>query len=176
MQPVVRMRSVVRAFLNGPSCVYVEPVNRSTYVVPERNGKFFWRLLYVYKCICRYMSKYVCSPLYACPHVELLALDLCTTYTQCVRVHYMAKQYHYLTSCTDTHTHTYAHAHTHTHTVEWYIHVGSVCIYVLCMCICICIQFKVQPLSMKQHYEVISRDQLAEIEILEKVSHNTIDS
>ena len=41
MQPVVRMRFVVRAFLNGPSCVYVEPVNRSTYVVPERNGKFF---------------------------------------------------------------------------------------------------------------------------------------
>ena len=47
MQPVVHMRSVIRAFLNGTSCVYVEPVNRSTYVVPERNGKFFWRLLYV---------------------------------------------------------------------------------------------------------------------------------
>ena len=46
MHPVVRMRFIVRAFLNGISCVYVEPVNRSTYVVPERNGKFFWRLLY----------------------------------------------------------------------------------------------------------------------------------
>ena len=45
MHPVVRMRSVVRAFLNCTSYVYVEPVNRSTYVVPERNGKFFWRLL-----------------------------------------------------------------------------------------------------------------------------------
>ena len=41
MQPVVRMRFVVHAFLNGSSCVYVEPVNRSTYVVPQRNGKFF---------------------------------------------------------------------------------------------------------------------------------------
>ena len=42
IHPVVRMRSVVCAFLNGPSCVYVEPVKRSTYVVPERNGKFLW--------------------------------------------------------------------------------------------------------------------------------------
>ena len=41
MHPVVLMRSVVRAFLNGTSCVYVETVNRSMYVVPERNGKFF---------------------------------------------------------------------------------------------------------------------------------------
>ena len=42
MHPVVGMRFVVCAFLNGTSCVYVEPVNRSTYVVPERNGKFFF--------------------------------------------------------------------------------------------------------------------------------------
>ena len=41
MQPVVRMRSVVRAFRNVTSCVYVEPGNRSTYVVPELNGSFF---------------------------------------------------------------------------------------------------------------------------------------
>ena len=47
MHPVVCMRSVVRVFLNCTSCVYVEPVNRSTYIVPERNGKFFWRLQYV---------------------------------------------------------------------------------------------------------------------------------
>ena len=40
--PVVRMRSVVRAFVNCTSCVYVEPVKRSTYVVPERNGKCFF--------------------------------------------------------------------------------------------------------------------------------------
>ena len=41
MHPVERMRSVVRAFPNHTSCVYVEPVKRTTYVVPKRNGKFF---------------------------------------------------------------------------------------------------------------------------------------
>ena len=41
MHPVEHMRSVVRAFLNRTSCVYVEPVKRTTYVVPKRNGKFF---------------------------------------------------------------------------------------------------------------------------------------
>ena len=42
MHPVERMRSVDRAFLNRTSCVYVEPVKRTTYVVPKCNGKCFW--------------------------------------------------------------------------------------------------------------------------------------
>ena len=35
------MRSVVRAFLNSTSYVYVELVKRSTFVVLERNGELF---------------------------------------------------------------------------------------------------------------------------------------
>ena len=42
MHPVERMRSVVRAFLNRTSCVYVEPAKRTTYVAFWHNGKFFF--------------------------------------------------------------------------------------------------------------------------------------
>ena len=38
---VVRMRFVVCAFINRISCVYVEPVKRTTYVAFWHNGKFF---------------------------------------------------------------------------------------------------------------------------------------
>ena len=41
MHPVERMHSVVRAFLNRTSCVYVEPAKRTTYVAFWHNGKFF---------------------------------------------------------------------------------------------------------------------------------------
>ena len=41
MQPVERMRSVVRSFLNRTSCFFVEPVKRTTYVVPKHNRIFF---------------------------------------------------------------------------------------------------------------------------------------
>ena len=41
MHPVVRMRFVVRAFIDRISCVYVEPVKRTTYVAFWHNGKFF---------------------------------------------------------------------------------------------------------------------------------------
>ena len=41
MHPVERMHSVVRAFLNSTSCVYFEPVKRTTYVEPKRNRHFF---------------------------------------------------------------------------------------------------------------------------------------
>ena len=41
MHPVERMRSVVRAFLNRTSCVYVEPAKRTTYIAFWHNGKFF---------------------------------------------------------------------------------------------------------------------------------------
>ena len=44
MHPVERMRSVVRVFLNRTSCVYVEPVKRTTYVAFWHNGKFFLAL------------------------------------------------------------------------------------------------------------------------------------
>ena len=41
MHPVERMRSLVHAFLNRTSCVYVEPVKRTTYVAFRHKGRVF---------------------------------------------------------------------------------------------------------------------------------------
>ena len=88
MHPVERMRSVVRAFQSRTSCVYVEPVKRTTYVAFWHNGKFF-----------------LAPTVLSLDHILLVVVTL------------FQEEDGHTVDCTTNYTHAHTHTHTHTQKV-----------------------------------------------------------